>query len=127
MAQVFNLTVSDFSPVMRLSLVDVCVLYTPESCLTVPKTLLPASTCCPGYQSVTKPHESPFHFSAAPERLVRKTDLHSAKTFGEFVCVCHHGTCSFPTVKPFMKYQNTRMHWGPVEAITGLWRSVVWP
>lgn len=49
-----------------------CVFCKPENCLTVPKTPLPASTCCPGYQSVTKPHVSCFHTSAVPEMLVRK-------------------------------------------------------
>lgn len=80
MTQFFTLTVYDFCPVfvwLLLVGVCVCVIYTPESCLTVPKTLLPASTCYPDYQSATKPRESRFHFSAAPERLVRKTDLHS--------------------------------------------------
>lgn len=85
--QFSTLTGSNFYAVF---LVDVCVIYTPESCLTAPETLLPASTCCPGYQSATKPRKSRFHFSVAPKRLGRKTDLHSVKTFAELVCVCVH-------------------------------------
>lgn len=68
MAHFSTLTGYHFYPVfMWLFLVDVCVIYTPECCLTVPKTLLPASTCCPGYQSATKPRKSRFHFSVAPK------------------------------------------------------------
>lgn len=40
----------------------------PESCLIIPKTLVPFSICCLGYQPETKPHERHYRISAAPAR-----------------------------------------------------------
>lgn len=51
------------------------MIYRPESCLIIPKTLLPVSICCLGYQSETKPCERRFHISAAPADFARTTDM----------------------------------------------------
>lgn len=44
------------------------IIYRPESCLIVPKTLLPVSICCLGYRSETKSWEKRFHISTAPTK-----------------------------------------------------------
>lgn len=102
MIQFFTLNVYYIYHVFMQLLLVIC---TPESCLTVPKTLRPSSTCFPGYRSATKPHGSCFHISAAPEKLVKETNRSS---FSEYPhtdrvvqCKCNR-TCSVPTVKPFM-------------------------
>lgn len=97
-----------------------------------PKTLLLVSICCLGYQSQSKPHEWCLFASAAPADIRKATYLHISVTQFWWDPIHRNDlsalfTFSVPTVKPLMWYQKTRVHCGPVEEMTGVWRSVVWP